>query len=204
MFHVKHQGWAEDARRVGADLSISQLAELGQYEQLLKTVAVPRGIIAPGDATRLWNRHILDSLRGAAELPDHGRIADIGSGAGLPGIPLAIAYPAASFVLIEPRRARVAFLEAVAAELELSNVSVLGARAEGVRERFDAAVARAVSSPARTWELAAALLEPGGMLVYWAGARFDVTDVTGIGATYRLSTRAGLADGGPLVIMARQ
>jgi len=204
MFHVKHQGWVEDARSVGASLAGDQLETLARYEHLLGTVAVPRGMVASGDADRLWRRHILDSLRATPEVAAGSLVADVGSGAGLPGVPLAVAVPTARFVLIEPRRARAAFLETVAAELRLSNVDVRQARAEQVPDRFDVVVARALASATGTWERAEPLLSPCGRLVYWAGARFEVAPERPPGATYRLSTHPDLAEAGPLVIMTRQ
>jgi 16S rRNA (guanine527-N7)-methyltransferase len=204
MFHVKHQGWAEDARSVGALLSGVQVATLGRYEHLLETVAVPRGMVAAGDAGRLWRRHILDSLRATDEIATGSLVADVGSGAGFPGVPLAVAVPTATFVLIEPRRARAVFLETVAAELRLTNVDVRQTRAEQVPDRFDVVVARALASAAGTWERAEPLLSPSGRLIYWAGAGFDAVHERPSTTAYRLSTQLDLADAGPLVIMTRQ
>lgn len=204
MFHVKHQVWASDARSVGTPLTPDQLDALSRFEELLGSIAVPRGMIGAGDAARLWTRHILDSVRAAAEIPASARVADLGSGAGLPGVPLAVAVPHASFVLVEPRRARAAFLESVASDLRLTNVEVRITRAERVADRFDAVVARAVSSAAGTWTLAEPLLVPSGRLIYWAGGTFDPTDLRAMSVTYRVSTHPDLAEAGPLVIMTRQ
>jgi 16S rRNA (guanine527-N7)-methyltransferase len=204
MFHVKHEAWARDARALGLALSPDQLEQLTSYVALLCRVAVPRGMIAPSDADRLWERHVLDGLRGAPELASAASVADIGSGAGIPGLPLAIALPTARFTLLEPRRGRVAFLEAVVDELHLGNVGVAGARAEDVSDRFQACVARAFSSPISTWEAAEPLLAPGGVLVYWAGERFDRALLDDLGVPNRLSTHSGLARSGPLVIMGPQ
>jgi 16S rRNA (guanine527-N7)-methyltransferase len=203
MFHVKHQGWADDARSVGVSLSQEQLEALAGFAHLLGTVAIPRGMIAAGDADRLWRRHILDSLRAADEIPTGSLVADVGSGAGLPGVPLAVAIPKARFVLMEPRRARASFLETVTAELALDNVDVRQARAEQVHDRVDVVVARALSSATGTWDLAEPLLRPSGRLIYWAGSRFDLAEVPTTTA-YRLSTHPDLAEAGPLVIMTRQ
>jgi 16S rRNA (guanine527-N7)-methyltransferase len=204
MFHVKHQGWAGAAGAVGVNLSATQIESLHAFEHLLAAVAVPRGMISAGDVERLWPRHILDSLRGTAEIAHHGRVADLGSGAGLPGIPLAVALPLSSFVLIEPRRARAAFLEAAAADLRLANAEVRLSRAERITDRFDVVVSRAVASAAETWALAEPLLEPAGRLVYWGGRAFDEASMGMVGASYRLSTHPDLAEAGPLVIMTRQ
>jgi 16S rRNA (guanine527-N7)-methyltransferase len=204
MFHVKHQGWASDGRSVGAPLTPEQLDALSRFEHLLGSVAVPRGMVGARDAARLWTRHILDSLRAASEIPPGARVADVGSGAGLPGVPLAVAVPTAGFVLIEPRRARAGFLESVAADLRLTNVEVRMARAERVADRFDGVVARAVSSAAGTWKLAEPLIAPSGRLIYWGGGTFDPAELRAMGVAYRVSTHPDLAEAGPLVIMTRQ
>ena len=200
MFHVKHEAWARDAEKLGLSLSDPQLGQLSGYLSLLERIAVPRGMVAPSDAGRLWERHVLDGLRAASDLPA-GRVADLGSGAGIPGVPLAIAVPTSSFVLIEPRRARAAFLEAVVDEIGLGNTRVAVGKAEDVPERFQACAARAFSSPTGSWAAAERLLEPGGVLVYWAGATFDVADLGDLAVPVRLSTGSDLARTGPLVIM---
>ena len=106
--------------------------------------------------------------------------------------------------LSEVRRGRVAFLEAVVDQLKLANVRVRLGRAEALSRRFDVCVARAFSSPAGTWQGAEPLLEPGGRLIYWAGARFEPSDLASLGVSWRVSTRSDLAHPGPLVIMGRQ
>jgi 16S rRNA (guanine527-N7)-methyltransferase len=204
MFHVKHEAWVRDADRVGAVLSEEQCKALGAYRSLLSSVAIPRGMIAPGDEGRLWERHILDGLRGVPDIAGAAKVADLGSGAGVPGIPLAIAAPSSSFVLVEPRRGRVAFLEAVVDDLRLPNVRVFLGRAEDVDGSFDVCVARALAPLDRAWALAEPLLGGTGKLIYWAGESAEREEVDLQGVSWRVSTRSGLADGGPLVIMARQ
>jgi 16S rRNA (guanine527-N7)-methyltransferase len=204
MFHVKHEAWARDARAVGVTLTPDQLEQLAAYVGLLSRIAIPRGMIAASDADRLWERHVLDGLRGVPELPSAATVADIGSGAGIPGLPLAIALPTARFTLLEPRRGRISFLEATVDELQLSNVIVPGARAEDVSDHFQACVARAFSSPISTWEAAEPLLAPGGVLVYWAGERFERALLDDLGVPSRLSAHSDLARSGPLVIMGPQ
>ncbi len=204
MFHVKHEAWVRDLTALGLALDAGQLDALAAYTDLLTRLAVPRGMIARSDADRLWKRHVADGLRGAAELPAEAVVADIGSGAGIPGVPLAIALPASRFALIEPRRARAAFLEAVADEVGLKNVEIVGKRVEDVHGTHDACVARAFSSPSATWEAAQPLLDPRGVLVYWAGEGFDRGPQDELGVPIRLSTRLDLARTGPLVIMGPQ
>ena len=201
---MKHEAWALQADQLGIPLSAAQLEQLAAYEELLERIAVPRGMIAASDADRLWERHLLDGLRAALEIPTGSSVADIGSGAGIPGLPLAIAAPGSRFSLIEPRRARAAFLEAVVDDLGLSNVLVVPARVEKVEGPFQVCVARAFSSPLASWAAAKGLLAPTGFLIYWGGASFDPAALETEGVRSRLSTRSDLARTGPLVIMGPQ
>ncbi len=203
------QGSDADALRaqvseLGVDLDVPQLAQLLAYERLLEERAVPMGLVARGDLGRIRVRHVLDSLRAVPPLAKARDAYDLGSGAGLPGIAVAIARPDLLVRLVDSRRRRVAFLELVVAELRLSNAGVLGVRAETLSEPVDACLARAFADPARAWELAEPLLRQRGRLVYFAGrtertedleARLPVIDVLGTPV---------LESAGPLVIMARQ
>jgi 16S rRNA (guanine527-N7)-methyltransferase len=116
---------------------------------------------------------LADSLLFLPLLPqDRASLVDIGAGAGVPGIPLAIVEPGLSVALLEARAKRVSFLRAVVRELGLGSVEVLEGRAEtltrerpGLQGRFDVAVARAVTGPEALWDLARPYLKPGGRLV---------------------------------------
>ena len=201
---MKHEAWARQAEQLGVSLSADQLAQLESYEALLRRIAVPRGMMAASDAARLWERHILDGLRAVPEIPAGSSVADIGSGAGIPGVPLAVAVPSSRFVLIEPRRARAALLEAAVDDLGLPNAEVLPRRVEEVTSAFDVCVARAFSSPFETWETARRVFAPGGVLIYWGGATFDPAALDEANVPSRLSTHSDLARTGPLVIMGPQ
>lgn len=157
-----------------------------RYVELLATAGVERGLLGPRERPRLWTRHVLNSAVVAAALPGPGigaasvsgpgadsgaapapaqRVVDVGSGAGLPGIPLALARPDLSLTLLEPLARRVAFLDEVVADLELP-VTVQRGRAEDVAEpRWDVAVARAVAPLERLLAMASRLVQAGGMLV---------------------------------------
>jgi len=204
MFHVKHEAWALDLRKLGSELDADRLDHLSAFEVILREQAVPRGFVSAGDADRLWERHIRDSLRALPELPSKARIADLGSGAGLPGVPLAIAAPFCSFSLIEMRRGRVAFLESVVDDLELGNVEVFLGKTSAVSGRFNVCLARAFASPIASWRAVSPMLEDAGILIYWAGAGFDEDELAGSVPSWRVSTPTGLAESGPLVIMGRQ
>ena len=187
-----------------ASLSREGGDRLARYEELLELRAVPAGLIARGDVSGLRERHLLDSLRGAPLVPAGSRdVADLGTGAGLPGIPLAIALPEVSFTLVDSRRSRIAFLELVLEHLRLPNVTLLAARAEQVPPGFDVCVARGFGGPAPSWAAAERLLRPGGRLLYWAGASFDPRDLP-TGARLEGLGDPALESGGPIAIMARQ
>lgn len=132
------------------------------------------GLIGPLELPRLWTRHILNSAL-VAPLLRPGRVGDVGSGAGLPGLVLAIMRPDVSFTLIEPMERRVAWLERQAAELELANVEVVRARAEEAKLKgaLDQVTARAVSALRTLIPLTAPLTRPGGELVLMKGAGVD-------------------------------
>lgn len=129
------------------------------------------GLIGPLELPRLWTRHILNCGI-VAPLLRPGTVGDVGSGAGLPGIVLAIARPDVEFVLIEPMERRVAWLSDQVRELGLSNVEVLRARAEETNREgtFDQVTARAVSALRTLIPLTAPLLRAGGELVLMKGA----------------------------------
>lgn len=200
MFHVKL-----NTRSIVEHLDDAQSRLLRAYVDLLRAKAVPLGLISESDASRLWDRHILDSLRGLAGVEEADQSAfDIGSGAGLPGIPLAIARPAIRFSLVESKRRRAAFLEMVVQALKLPNVSVLALRAEAVGGVADLCLARALAAPTDTWRAASSLLSDRGRLVYWAGRSWsddEVQRLARIGAKAKICLKPEFQWQGPLVIM---
>jgi 16S rRNA (guanine527-N7)-methyltransferase len=198
VFHVKHEGWTFD------DLPPERRGKLEQFLELLETRAVSAGLISRRDRSDLWARHILDSLRGAPFVPvQTSRAADLGTGAGLPGIPLAIALPHVRTSLVDARRNRAAFLEFAVADLGLPNVEVVAGRVEDLPRAFDICLARGFARPAATWEAADRALREGGRLLYWAGASFDPSAVPPGARLVELGEPA-LESGGPIAIMARQ
>jgi len=130
------------------------------------------GLIGPLELPRLWSRHILNCAL-LAPLLKPGVVGDVGSGAGLPGLVLAIARPDVSFVLIEPMERRVDWLTHEAAELGLDNVTVVRARAEETRLDWplDQVTARAVSSLSKLIPLTAPLVKAGGEMIFMKGSR---------------------------------
>lgn len=132
------------------------------------------GLIGPLEIPRLWTRHILNSAL-LAPLIKPGRVGDIGSGAGLPGLVLAIARPDAQFILIEPMERRVDWLRREAASLGLENVEVVRARAEDAKLSpwLDQATARAVSALSKLIPLTVPLVRSGGELLLLKGASVE-------------------------------
>jgi len=160
-----------------------------RYEEWLAGAGIERGLLGPREVPRLWERHILNSVALAPLLRDGERVVDVGSGAGLPGIPLALARPECSFVLLEPLARRAAFLTEVVDDLGLApQVSVVRGRAEEVvrsPERYDVAVARAVAPLDRLAAWCLPLLRPGGRLLALKGDRAEeeVAAAPRLGAT---------------------
>ena len=132
------------------------------------------GLIGPLELPRLWTRHVVNSGL-VAPLLRSGRIGDVGSGAGLPGILLAIARPDAHLTLIEPMERRVAWLNRQVEELGLQNVDVVRARAEEakLKGQLDQVTARAVSALRTLIPVTAPLLRPGGELILMKGTGVD-------------------------------
>lgn len=132
------------------------------------------GLIGPRELERLWTRHLLNSAL-VGTLVSPGTLADIGSGAGFPGLVVAIMRPDVHCTLIEPMERRVAWLEEEATRLGLTNVEVMRARAQDVpRDRsFDTVTARAVSALKKLVPMTKRLVSPGGQMVFLKGQRLD-------------------------------
>ena len=149
----------------------SRLPIAEAYCSLLATDGVLRGLIGPREAPRLWERHLLNCAVLGDALDDGLDICDIGSGAGLPGLVLAIARPDLSVTLVEPLLRRTTFLDEVVASLALTNVEVVRARAEqlhGKRE-FSIVTSRAVAPLGRLLGWSMPLVRKGGALVAMKG-----------------------------------
>lgn len=131
-----------------------------------------RGLIGPLEPARLWSRHILNSAVAGPLFASGARVGDVGSGAGLPGLVLAIARPDVEWVLIEPMERRVSWLQEQKDGLDLQNVSIVRARGEEWTEGavLDAVTARAVSALKTLIPLTAPLVRVGGELVLLKGA----------------------------------
>jgi 16S rRNA (guanine527-N7)-methyltransferase len=197
---------------MGLNLSQGAADGLLHFMGLLAERASPLGLISRRDVSRLYERHVLDSLRAAVLFtPEDALAYDLGSGAGLPGIVLAVAVPRCRFVLLEPRRIRVGFLELAVEALDLDNVEVAPVRAEelGPTRLADVVTARAFAPLARTWPIASRLLQPSGRLIYFAGKSLvsplaEAEEAARRGPSAVVSAERVLARSPPLVIMARR
>ncbi|NED98696.1 16S rRNA (guanine(527)-N(7))-methyltransferase RsmG [Phytoactinopolyspora halotolerans] len=142
-----------------------------RYVEWLGTAGIERGLVGPREADRLWERHVLNCAV-VGDLIDEGeRVCDVGSGAGLPGVALAIARPDLDVVLLEPMQRRVDFLEETVERLGLPGVTVVRGRGGEFRPDvpFDVTTARAVAKMGRLAEWSAGLLRPGGRLLALKG-----------------------------------
>ena len=149
------------------------LGQAEEYARLLIRDGDLLGLIGPRELPRLWSRHILNSAVVADLVLPGETVADVGSGAGLPGIPMAIKMPDTSFVLIEPMERRANWLaEIVVPALELKNVQVLRARAEEAPvDRYQVTTARAVSALPKLIRMLAPLTAPGGRILAMKGSK---------------------------------
>lgn len=164
------------------------------YADLLRHDAITRGLLGPAEADRVWRRHILNCAVVESLIPPGARVIDLGSGAGLPGIPLALARPDLRIVLLEPLARRSAFLTECLERLPLPTVSVHRGRAETAElPPADVVVARAVTRLERLMRLSAALLVDNGSILALKGRNVagevdEVTRCTGVRAeVFRLS-----------------
>ncbi|MCK2025705.1 16S rRNA (guanine(527)-N(7))-methyltransferase RsmG [Microbacterium sp. SSW1-47] len=163
-------GVVEAEPAVAAELFGDRIDVARQFTAALAREGEERGLIGPLELPRLWTRHILNSAIAAPLF--HGTVADIGSGAGLPGLVLAIARPDVTWTLVEPMERRITWLNEQVAALGLDNVTVLRSRAEDVKagDGFDVVTARAVSALRTLLPLTAPLVRDGGELALLKGA----------------------------------
>jgi 16S rRNA (guanine527-N7)-methyltransferase len=164
---------------VAAEVFGAALPAAHQFVARLASAGVTRGLIGPREVPRLWERHVLNSAAVAEAVPEGAHVVDVGSGAGLPGIPLGLARPDLALTLVEPMARRVEFLQEAVAELagvQRTPWRVVRGRAEersvaGAVGPVDVVTARAVAPLPRLVGWCRGLLRPGTQLVALVGAR---------------------------------
>lgn len=174
------------ARRV---FSSHALPAAERYAELLATEGVLRGLIGPREVPRLWDRHLLNSAVLSEAIPESASMCDIGTGAGLPGLVLAIARPDLQITLVEPLLRRTTFLTEVVEELGLTQVEVVRGRADALhgQRTFDVVTSRAVAPLGRLLEWSMPLVAPEGALVAMKGRSVDeeIAEARTVLARYR-------------------
>lgn len=155
---------------IGVSLSSGQVEQLIRYLQLLHKWNKAFNLTAVRDPSQMVSRHLVDSLQVAPWVQGQ-RVVDVGSGAGLPGIPLAIAFPEREFVLLDSNGKKTRFLTQAKLTLSLANVEVVQSRIEDFRpgKRFDTVVSRAFASLGDFWRSAHHLLAPDGRFLAMKG-----------------------------------
>ena len=158
------------ASALGVELQKTQVEQLLQFAALLRRWGAAFNLVSRADNPRLVARHLLDALSLAPMLRGV-RIVDLGTGAGLPGVPLAVACPERSFTLIDRSERRIRFVRQAVVELGLTNVVPIAIDFDDFRADtlFDTVVSRAVAKPAALWRAAAGLLLPDGLALFQVG-----------------------------------
>lgn len=182
-----------------------------RFVELLAGPGREQGVIGPREVSRLWERHVLNGAAVGEVLPADASVVDVGSGAGLPGVPLALARPDLEITLLEPMARRVAWLETVVAELGLP-IAVVRGRAEERETRrrvelSDVVTARAVAPLGRlvTWTLP--LVRPGGLLAAMKGSSAaaeverDAKEIRAAGGVEPRVVRCGVGDAATFVVL---
>lgn len=177
------------------------------YVRLLVTEGVTRGVIGPREPERIWSRHLLNAAQLAPLVPASARVIDIGSGAGIPGIPLALARPDLSVVLLEPMARRAAFLELCCEQLQLP-LRVVRARTDETDVAAEVAVARAVAPLDRLVMMADAVVQRPGLLLALKGRAAPAELAAARASLTRLNAKAELisgtqSDAGSVVVSVR-
>ena len=165
---------AAGAAALGVELDKAKLDRLVAFAQLLRRWNTAFNLVSRRDIGRLVARHLLDSLSLAPRLRGR-RVLDLGTGAGLPGVPLAIAHPLLNFTLVDRGERRIRFVQQACMEFEIANVDAIAADFASFRATalFDTVVSRAVAKPAALWRVAEKLLASEGVVLLQVGAAED-------------------------------
>ena len=154
-------------------------AQIERYAEFLATVGIERGLVGPREGDKIWQRHIFNSLPVISLIPEGSSVIDIGSGAGLPGIPIALARPDLHVSLIEPLQRRVDFLKEAVEGLD---ITVLRGRAQDFTVKADYVTARAVAPLEKLKSISWHLVKKGGALLAIKGESAPAEAAMVIGA----------------------
>ena len=142
--------------------------QIQRYAQLLAGAGIKRGLIGPKEGDRIWERHIANCIPITTIIPQGVRVVDIGSGAGLPGVVIALARPDLKVTLVEPLQRRVDFLNEIVAELAL-DIEVIRGRAERVKKQFEVVTAREVAPLEKLMDISWHMIPKTGSLMAMKG-----------------------------------
>jgi len=182
--------------RVGISFDFDQLTRLSRYADWLRDEAVEAGLLGPAEGERIWSRHIADSLGFAAAWPEAPpRLLDVGSGAGLPGIPLAVAWPDCAVTLADRSQRACDLLARVKRLVPVPNMTVRCQDADEVEAGWPALVMRAAFPLPRAARVAGRLLTSGGRAAVGLGGRAGRTGVGTLGVVNQDSIEIQVLDG---------
>lgn len=212
------ESFLSDARTIGLQLSDTELKKLGRYLELLLETNKQFNLTAITDPEQAWRRHLLESLSLLPHLGGAASVIDVGSGGGLPGLPLAIVRPDLRVALLEATGKKARFLQGVADDLELKHVEVINQRAEIVgqdrryRQLFDVAVSRAVGPLNVLLEYMLPLVKVSGRVLAMKGAKAeaeleqagDAMHILGAGEVEVYEALPGLEDDAVVVDLAKE
>ena len=198
-------GFARAAQQMGIELTSQQLERFRKYEQLLREWNTRVNLVSRKDLDRLVTYHFPDSLTAAGLIPQGASVCDVGSGGGLPGIPLKIARDDISLALVESIRKKALFLEQAVRELGLERTTVRAERAEAIQDlKADVVVCRLVGKTAEVARWVAGLLKPGGRIILYKSATVEAELKLAQPALNRLHLRLGEVRDFSLPLIARR
>ena len=208
MRNTNEQTWelfAVAVQKLGLELSPAQLVRFQKYEQLLREWNARVNLVSRKDLDRLATYHFTDSLTAASLIPRDASVCDVGTGGGLPGIPLKIARDDISLVLVESIDKKARFLEHAVQELGLERTTVRAERAEAIRDiKADVVVCRLVGKTAEVARWVAGLLKPGGRIILYKSTTVEAELKLAQPALHRLHLRLKEVRDFPLPLIARR
>ncbi|MGL4831675.1 MAG: 16S rRNA (guanine(527)-N(7))-methyltransferase RsmG [Propionibacteriaceae bacterium] len=174
-----------DAAEIAQEIYGDNYKTISRYVDILATRGIEWGLLGPREVPRLWDRHVLNSAAVSLRVPNGADMLDIGSGAGLPGIPIAVLRPDLEITLLEPLQRRALFLDQAVDELGIADrVTVIRGRAEDVDGLYDVVTARAVTALGALTQLALPHFRSDGFLLALKGQKVH-EEITAATKTFR-------------------